>query len=173
MNDFILKRNGYFSTGFSNAYKDETTSTVFARSDKGLSPVFPDDRLGNYFYLRNETTLNFTAKAGVEDCGINRVSFDDRINCFLVAIVDDADEFELINNLRNTLLQFKTLSCIPTAAIWQRENVTINEMQGFDDSEILKALENIKPGIQIVRIQFQVNKEYIPNKCVNNPCKNC
>lgn len=173
LRDHILTLNPYFTEGFANSYKDSLTNAIYCRHNGNLKAIFPEDRLGNYFYLRNEPSSTYVTKAGYEDCGVGKAMYDDRLTVYLVAIVNDANEYELINNLRNSSLRFKGMVVIPTGAMWQRENVVINEMQGFEEEEILKALSNVKRDTTIVRVQLQVTKEFIPSKCINNPCKEC
>lgn len=174
LRDYILSRNSYFTSGFYNAFTDGgETSGIYTKETGNLQSIFPRDNLGNYFYLRNEPNMRFTAKSGYEECGVGRFNFDDTITVYLVAFVHDADEFELINNLRNTVLSAKSLIAIPSAAIWQSENVVIDEMKGFDDLVLIEALTNIKKNQTIVKLTLNVSKEYIPNNCINNPCKEC
>lgn len=172
LKNHILKLNGYFTTGFANAFKDTQTSAIYTRVNGNLKAIFPEDRLGNYFYIRNEPQATFTAKLGYEDCGPGRAAYDDRLTAYLVAIVQDGDEYEMIANLRNSVLRYKEMFVVPVGAIWQRENVVITEMQGFEDSEILTALTNLK-GQAIVRVQLQITKEYLPNNCITEPCIPC
>lgn len=172
LRDHILTKNTYFSNGFFNAFVDGETSAVYTVENGNLRSIFPDDRLGNYFYLRNEPNMKFALKTGLEECGVGKFIFDDTITVYLVAIVNDADEFELINNLRNTLLSAKGLIAIPTAAMFQTENVLIDEMKGFEETAMIEALTNLK-NQTIVKLTLSISKEFIPNKCIDNPCKNC
>jgi hypothetical protein len=173
LRDHILTLNPYFTLGFANAYKDTLTDAIYSREKGNTKVVFPEDRLGNYFYLRNDPNSSFVSTQGTQDCAFGKASYDDRLTVYLVAIVSNADEFELINNLRNSCLRFGNMNVIPTNAMWQRENVMLTEMQGFDESEIAKALTNLKNDTTIVRIQLQITKQFIPSKCINNPCKDC
>jgi len=172
LRDYILSKNKYFSNGFFNAFTDSKSNSVYAYENGVLKSIFPEDNLGNYFYLRNDPNVKFSAKTGYEDCGVGKLNFDDSLTVYLVAIVNDADEFELINNLRNTVLSAKSLIAIPTAAMWQTENVLIDEMKGFEDSEIIDALARLK-NQKMVKLTLTISKEYVPNTCITNPCKTC
>lgn len=173
LRDHILSMNPYFTAGFANAYKETASDAIYAVHEGNTRIVFPQDNLGNYFYMRNEPNATYTAKQGFEDCGEGRAMYDDRLNVYLVALMNGADDYELINNLRNSVLRFKGMNVIPTAAMWQRENVLLTEMQGFEEDEITKAITNIKKGTNIVRLTLQVTKEFTPSKCIDNPCKEC
>jgi len=170
LRDFIKLKNPCFQTGYANAYKDSLTSGIYAKTEKGIKSIFPNDNDGNYFYLRSDPNATFNSKTGLTDCGIGRFNFDDRLSVYLVAIVRDADSYALIENLRNTALLFGGANAIPTGAMWQRENVVITEMQGFEPEEVSKALQRLKKET-IVRITLQFNTEFIPNTCLIDPCK--
>lgn len=173
LRDHILKLNPYFTSGFANAYKDTLTDAIYSREKGDTKVIFPEDRLGNYFYLRNDPNATYISKQGYEDCGHGKAMYDDRVTVYLVALMNEADEYELINNLRNSVLRYSGMVVVPTAAMWQRENVVLTEMQGFEEIEIMKALTNIKMDTAIVRVQLQITKEFTPSKCINNPCKEC
>lgn len=172
LRDWILNKNQYLVNGYYNAFTDSSTSSIYTHENGNLKSIFPEDNLGNYFYLRNDPNIKFTSKIGYQECGVGRFNFDDALTVYLVAVVNDADEFALINNLRNTVLGAKSLIAIPTAAIWQRENVVIDEMKGFEESEIMDALTKLK-NQTIVKLTLTISKEYIPSTCINNPCKTC
>ncbi len=172
LRDYILKKNPYFSSGYANAFTDTETEAIYAYVNGDLKAIFPEDRFGNYFYLRNDPNIKFTPKTGYQECGIGRFNFDDAMTCYLVAVVNDADDYELINNLRNTVLGFGGLIGIPVNAMWQRENVVLSEMKDFSEECKFTALTNLKDQ-SIVKIQLTLSKEYIPNNCINNPCKTC
>lgn len=169
---YILSRNEYFTIGFANAFKDGESSHIYAKTKGGLKAIFPEDTLGNYFYLRTDPSVSFIQKVGYEDCGAGKSILDYRAVLFIVCVIKDADEYTIIQNLINTCVGFKSMNIIPVSAIWLRENVVLAEMSGFDEEKILRTLTRLKSET-IVRIQFQANKEYIPNTCINNPCKEC
>lgn len=170
--DYILAKNKYFTAGFANAFTDTLTEGVYTRVNGDLKSIFPDDRLGNYFYLRNDPSVTFTAKPGYQDCGPGKAIYDDRFTVYLLASVRDADELTLLNSLRNTLVGYKDAVIVPVSAITQRENAVITEMAGFEEETIVSALEDLKKET-IIRIQLQVTMEYIPNNCIISPCKYC
>lgn len=172
LRDHIMKYNKYFSTGYANAYKDTETSAIWCRVEDGLKSIFPDDRVGNYFYLRNDPSISFMPQTGLTDYGPTSATFDDRQTVYLVAVVSDANEYELIANLRNSCLMYKPLNVVPVGAMWQRENVVLHEMAGFDDDEKMAALEALT-NETIVRIELRVSKEFIPSLCINDLCKDC
>lgn len=170
LRDHILRANTYFVSGFANAFSDTVTDSVYARADGDLRPIFPDDRLANYFYLRNEQSETYSVQKGYEDSGPGRATFLDSLVINLVAIVTGADPSVLINNLRNTCLMFKGYDVSPVSSIWQRENVVVSEMKGFNGDTITGVLQRLKDETMI-KLQLKVSKEFIPNRCIDNPCK--
>lgn len=175
LKDHILQYNTCFDNGYANAFKYDETNTVLARGTSGdFVPVFPSDSLGNYFYLRSDGDIKYTAQPGerLTDNGTQRLTFLDTLTIQLVAIVKDADEYALIANLRNTAMAYKPISVIPIAASYNREFIIADEMRGMNKEDIAKALRNLTSQT-IVRLALSVNKNYIPGNCIGNPCKNC
>lgn len=170
--DYILSKNTYFDKGYANAFKDENTSGIYVRDNSSLISLFPNDRLGNYFYLRNDTTLQFTLRAqeNLTDFGLGRLGFLDTMTVYLVAIVKNADVHTIINNLRNTAMMYNKISVVPISAIWNREQIVIEELRGLEPAEIAGTLQRLKNEI-IVRLQFTISNVFAPSKCIDNPCK--
>lgn len=171
--DFILSQNKYFTSGYANAFNDSETGLVIVRDGGDLIPIFPEDSAGNYFYIRVEPSMIFSPIAGLSDCG-GITTYNDRINAYIVAIVDDADDYKLINALRDTCSKYKSMYVQATGANWLREsvvNLEITASERKDDiiSSFLQRLENQS----IVRLAVTITKEYIPNFCITDPCKTC
>lgn len=172
--DFVLSKNTYLQTGYALAFKEGTTNTIFERSGTDFKAVFPRDDKANYFYLRVDSPVSFTPNINKRstDSGPGRIGFDDSLQVQLVAIVRDADEWTVLNNLRNTAMQYTGMDMIPTAGLTIRELVVLQELAGVEDDTMLKALANLK-NQTIVRLTLTIRKEYIPSSCINTPCKNC
>lgn len=170
----VLRSNSYFSKGYANCFKDVETNKILLRIGNNFKEIFPDDKEGNYFYLRNEPAISFQADRAkaTSDCGIGRLGFLDTITTYLVAIVNGADEYELISNLRNTAMAYPNMNIIPTSSIWMRENVINQEMSGFEAETQLKVFSRLKDQT-IVRITLQIQSDFIPDNCIINPCKSC
>ena len=102
----ILQQNKYFTTGFANAFKDDTTNAIYVKDGKDMRRIMHTDGLGNYFYLRNDTWTKHEAREPerLTDNGPQRLSFTDTTSVHLVAIVNNADAYRLIENLRNTVM---------------------------------------------------------------------
>lgn len=169
LKDYILSQNTYFDRGYANAFKDSNSNIPLCRELSGdLISVFPQDTNGGYFYLRNNEGIAFKSVDAMSDCGY---SFDDKIVVFLVAILNDADEFTLLNNLRNTCLSYSGMRVIPTAANWNREQITIDEMNGMKDSDIAAALQRWDKQT-VIRVRLEITKQFIQSNCaISNPCK--
>lgn len=172
LKEFILSKNTFFSEGYANAFIDSETEAVYSYVNGDLKVIFPDDRVGNYFYLRNDSSIKFALKTGYQECGIGKFNFDDTLTCYLIAVVNGADEYDLLTQLRNTCLSYSKLICIPSSAITQTENVIVTEMSGFEKETIWDTLKNLK-NKKILRLQITISKEFIPNNCIIDPCKNC
>lgn len=169
--EHIALNNSYFATGYANVVRDATLNAVVtANKDK----IFPSDKYGAYFYLRNETAMNFTAKPNerLSDCG-TMMPYDETMVVYLVAVVNDADPYILLENLRNTLVAYKGASITFSNANWNREDITRTEMQGSAAEDIAAALGRLKKQT-IVRLTMTVAMSYVPSKCETvNPCVPC
>lgn len=173
--DYILTENTYFKSGYANAVKDLETNRLFAYDDKGKRvEIFPTDNKGNYFFLRSDGDFRFDPRAAekVADCKAQRVSFLDSLTIQLIAVMNKADEFILIENLRNTCMGYTALDVIPTAASYNRENIVTQELRGLKRPDIDAALARLK-NQSIVRLTITVYKLFIPGNCVTDPCKPC
>lgn len=174
LKDYILKLNKYYDSAYANAFKDEESSAVYVRSGKDLKMVFPDDRIGNFFYIRTEPNMAFQPDRGLAtmDCGVGRVGFNDVATIQIVSVLRDGNALEMINNIRNSLMAYPNFNIIPIAAIWQRENVVLTEMSGFDEDVLRRIYARLKDET-IVRVTAQITAQYLPSTCINNPCKSC
>lgn len=172
--NYILAQNTYFDKGYYYAIKDVEKKAVKAIDGTQIVTVFPNDRLGNYFYLRNEGEVKHNIREGerIRDCGAQRLTFLDTEVVYLVASVKGADALALVNNLRVTSLAYSGLNIIPVTSNFNRELVVFSEMQGVEKEYISAALQRLKKEV-IVRLTLQVNKKYIASNCVIDPCAGC
>lgn len=170
--DFILSKNTYFDSGYAVAFKDAESKRIIVRNGTDFIPVMPNDTLGNYFYIRYNGSLAFNEAFGerMADCGPSRTTYNDRQPINIVAIVKDADEYTLLNNLRNTCAVFTVFTPTPTGAILVPEQVIQDEMSGAAQADIAAALQRIGSRT-IVSLTVNIQDNYTPNKCINDPCK--
>ena len=170
LKDFILTKNTYFSKGFANAYKDDTTSSVCVQAGKDALRIMPADTLGNYFYLRNDAWTKHEAKEPerVTDTGTQRLTFLDTMSVQLVAVVKNADAYTLIENLRNTTMMYGKLDVMPVTSSWNREQVVVTELAKMRQEDISAALQRLS-NETIVRISLSVSKIFIPGNCIIHP----
>lgn len=161
---YILEANPYFDNGFDDVYQDETTGIVH-----NSQPIFPNDTLGNYFYLRLPNNIRFDSSNiyQLEECANTPAKVYDAI---LVACVADSNPNTLLNNLLSTLAKFGDIG-FGSASV-QSEVVIRQELQKMSKESIDKALQN-KPDISIVSIQFTYTETMQLNNCIVNPCVAC
>lgn len=172
LKDFILDKNPYLNAGFANAYKDDATQAIYMRENLELKPVFPADNYGNYFYLRNEESIRHEAQLEqrTTDNGAQRLTFLDAITVQVVAIVKDADAYQLIENLVNTAMMYEGAYVQPLTTIWNREQIVATELKGMKADDVQSALQRLRDET-IVRITMNVSKYFIPGNCIENPIK--
>lgn len=170
LKDFILLKNKYFQRGFANAYKDDVTNDVWVKDGKDMKKLLPADSMGNYFYMRNEAWLKHEAKEPerLTDTGSQRLTFLDTMNLQLVAIVNNADAYLLIENLRNTALMYEKLNVVPVTSSWNREQVVATELSKMKIGDVHAALQRLK-NETIIRLSLSVSKMFIPANCITEP----
>lgn len=170
LKDHILEQNKYFSTGFANAYKDDTTNAIYVQDGKDRRRIMYTDGSGNYFYLRNDAWTKHEAKEPerLTDNGAHRLTFIDTMSVQLVAIVNNADAYRLIENLRNTVMIYNPLNVIPVTSSWNREQVVATELSKMPMEDINAALQRLTDET-IVKLSLSVSKIFIPENCIAEP----
>lgn len=167
LKDFILDKNTYFSTGFANAVKDAELQAVVVKDGNEMKRLLPDDTRSNYFYIRNDTTIKHESKPAerLTDSGTQRLTFHDATTCYLVAIVNNADIYVLLENLKNTVMMYEGMHVQPVASNWNREQVIKEEMAGMRKEDVAAALQRLK-NETIVKLTLTVSKIFIPGNCI-------
>lgn len=166
----ILEKNAYFSKGFANAYKEELTGRVLVDKGSDKLVLLPSDVMGNYCYLRNDTQMKHIAAEGqrLTDTGSQRLTFNDTMTAYLVAVIKNADAYQLLENLKNTCMSYAEMNVVPVSSQWNREIVMADELQGMKQDDVLASLQRLK-NETIVKVQLSVSKEYVPSNCIVNP----
>lgn len=160
---YILSTNSYFAEGIGNVYLDSENGIA---NEKGI--VFPDDTRGNYFYLRLPDNVTFAngSEFGVTEClpglGLNA-------QIILVAVVKDADEDKLLQNLVNTVQSFETYNKTFQTAIYKKEVVVRQELSWMTAENLSAVLQRV-PESSIVSLTFTLIDSFVYNDCILNPC---
>lgn len=172
---FIKKHNPFFQTGFHFAWQDEETGYIWARDGADRKPIFPDDRFGDYFYLRvirngkiEDDPMRFPSMG----CTKPGVMINTTVR--LVPVVQNADADLLLQRLVNCLGLYSGEIRL-SSFNWDADTVTLNEMSRAADEEVMTALQRIKRGMAIVAIDFQLSLE-LPFKnlnCLPEICEPC
>lgn len=161
--DAILQYNTYFNKGFADAFKDEKGV------HEGEKVVFPNDREGDYFYMRypNNYKVSSPAYARLNECTI-ATAFTTTV--FLIASVKNAYADKLISNLVSVII---SKGGKVTEAIGQKEVVIRQELSGMEQEVIKKGLANSGKNNTIVCVKFELEKPFYPTQlnCLENPCK--
>lgn len=160
---YILTTNPYFSEGLANVYLDPENGIA---NENGV--VFPDDTRGNYFYLRLPDNVTFANgfEFSITEClpglGINA-------QIVLVAIVNNADEDKLLQNLVNTIQSFGNYNKTFQTAIYKKEVVVRQELSWMTPENLSAVLQRL-PDSAIVSVTFTLINEFIFNDCIIDPC---
>lgn len=163
----IAAKNTYFDNHFSDVVFDETTGYIL--SDQ--TPAFPNDTLGNYFYLRSPRNWGFQS-VPIAD-GVVGTNVSGQV--ILVAYMRDADPDKLAANLINTI---RGLSCSGhdvalLSATAQAETVILQELANLSAENQETALQRIGENVTLVSVTFTYNTDYPYSTCIVNPCLEC
>lgn len=170
---YIMAENTFFHDGYANAQRDEVNGSIYHQQGRDREVILPDDRKGNYFYLRNEPQMIYEAMPAerLTDSNAQRLSFLDTQLVQLVASVHHADAYRLIETLRNTCMKYGRMNVQPISSIISREQVFIEEMPRLKQEDRLAALQRLKDET-IVKLTLRVTKLFVPGSCSGDPCQN-
>lgn len=162
---FILQYNTYFDRGFSNAYA--ATNGIH----DGEQVVFPNDTLGDYFYLRPNQPMSITVseRDRISDCAVPMAL---NASVIIVASVKNADPVMLVNNLANTISRFGFP--ISTVTI-QPEEVVQQELGRMGQYDIASTMARLQRSNTLVSLTFTARRALpvIKLDCLPNPCSAC
>ncbi|RYE25454.1 MAG: hypothetical protein EOP51_04005 [Sphingobacteriales bacterium] len=170
---FIMSKNTFFQDGYANACRDEISNAIYVHNGNERKIVLPNDKMGNYFYMRNEAGITYEALPAerLSDSNAQRLSFLDTQVVQLVAIVQHADAYRLAELLRNTCMMYEEMNVQPVSATINREQVLLEEMPKMKADDMHSALQRLKHET-IVRLTLRISKLFIPGNCITNPCQN-
>lgn len=174
LTEFIKLHNPFFANGFSGAWQDAETGQVWAPSTAGRRPVFPEDQLGNMFYLRVARPLRFEESElyPMADCQITGT--DVTIEVVLVATVRDADPIMLIERLTNTIALFDASAIKLNGAAVVREDVVLAELSRADEKAKEAALQRLRnQAIISITFTFRTPVGFKTLDCLPPICPTC
>lgn len=165
----LMDNIGVFDKGYAYARLDSSKGLV-ATAGNNAKYVGINDTEGNYFYIRvPEKISSNVSKNNLTDCGSTLLQ---KYPCSLVAVVTEADEFELTDAIVNELTK-ATRGNIEVKAIWIDPISIINEeFKGMDKKSIEAAKARVGERI-IVRVDFDVIRLFNTHSCAYNICKPC
>lgn len=171
--DCILKNNQYFCKGYCNVYQDVNTFQILTSENNEYKVVFPNDSLGDYFFLRNTGEINFEANVidRISDCSDS--GYDSRISVTLIAIMDDADPDTLLTNLISTIQNCGNFRTTLLSASTNMSNIISLQLKGMNKSDIDATLQRMKQTIVSVTFNIVDAIQLINPSCIQNPCKSC
>lgn len=169
--EHILQYNTYFNVGYADVYQDDKTGIIHNNE-----VIFPNDTLGDYFYLRlpKSVSFDYNARYNVNDCdkGVALKS-----NVILVACVRGADSTKLIDNLIITLRNYNPdhIEINIKSCIFNTVEVIMQELNKLKEEDLLTALKNVDEKYCIVSVSFDTTIQLLPRAlgCIQDPCKDC
>lgn len=162
--DFVLEQNTYLVKGYAPAYA-ENGKVYVNNPEREEVAINGDD--GNYFYIRVDGDMTFPVERGSKatDCGAGRVGFLDTMPVVMVVVMQNADPYTLLNNMRNTALSYSGMAILPTGAQLVREMVVAEETGDYFE-DVMRNMGNQT----IIKIKLTLAKSYRANTCIIDPC---
>lgn len=159
--DTILQYNTYFNAGFDDAYQSE--NGVY----QGEKILFPNDTLGDYFYIRPDNPVGISNDSAISSC---YTAFALDASATLVAVVKSANSTMLVNNLMTSLAY---TGATVESATFQHEEIIRQELGAMSQEDLTAALANYHRSTTIVSIAFTYNLPLPLTKinCLPNPCE--
>jgi hypothetical protein len=167
--------NPFFMEGYSTVWQDPETGHVWAETEKGRMSIFPEDRLGDYFYLRTLAQGRLAIdqqQYPVIGCNLTGIVATGSIR--MVAVVRDANADLLIVRLVNALSLYDVTTLQVSAFNPYSELVLASEMALADESDIATALQRLG-NEAIVSVDFNLSAGIGFKKldCLPEICTTC
>lgn len=172
--DLLLENISAFDEGFAYARLDPNLGLTVTQGNEAHYVGITDVE-GDYFYIRvphsvNGTYINaITSIAGKskQDCS---VAIAQKCPCALVAVMKDADEFKLSDAVVNELLKTKV---IDVKAVWiDPVAIVEQEFKGLD-AEAINAVKARIDNRTIIRVDFDITRNFETHNCTYQFCKQC
>lgn len=170
----LLQHIPVFDEGYAYARLDPNLGLVVTQGNEARYVGITDVE-GDYFYIRVPHSVNGQYTSAItgaaarskQDCS---VAITQKCPCALVAIVKEADEFKLSDALVNELLKTKV---IEVKAIWiDPVAIVEQEFKGLDAATINIVKARIGDRT-IVRIDFDITRNFETHNCNYQICKTC
>lgn len=172
--DRLLSNIPAFDEGFAYARLDTNKGLCVTAGNEARYACI-NDVDGDYFYIRMANATNGSNTNAItsmptrsrQDCA---VALAQKCSCALVAVMKDADEFALTDALVNELLKTKVTE---VRAVWiDAIAIAEQEFKGLD-KDIIEAAKARIGNRTIVRIDFDITRNFETHSCTYQICKPC
>lgn len=164
----ILDKHSFYSEGYAYAKLHEEKGIVVT-NDKNMTYVGISDNKGNYFYMRliERATISDAPKYRGNDCD-RAVLINSQVS--LISVTREQSEFDVSDSLLSLLLKVPIL--VPTGITMDKLTILQSEFKGLEEKVILKSMGNLK-NMDLIKIDFMIQRDYRSNDCKLNFCKPC
>ena len=171
--DYIIQENDYFCKGYCDVVKDDTTNLIYTNTFPDRLVIFPNDQLGDYFYLRNNAIVEFNqaTEFAISDCISGATQLI--IPIVMVTVMRNVDPFILLQNISSSLSVYQE-TLLFNSSNWNREQIVAEELRGASTKEI-EAAKNRLQNFTLLSFSFRliIPFSYLKTNCITNPCKPC
>lgn len=163
----IMEYNPYFDEGHPYVWLDPLKGFV---GDDNI--VFPRDSKGSFFYLRvnNGVTFEYSNQYKFSDC-VDGIAAREEV--VLVAVVKNGSAEIVVRNMINTLRNYRTQKLTLRRAIYQKEEVVLQELAQLNEQGREAALKRLPQNSATVSVTFEMLEIALDYKlnCILDPCK--
>lgn len=164
--DLLLERINVFNQGYAHARLDPGKGLVVTTGNESRY-VGINDVEGDYFYIRVPDAITSVTTKAKTDCN---VAISQKYFCTIVAVVNEADEFQLSDAIVNVLLKTKV---VDVKAVWLNAIAIVeNEFRGLA-KDAMNAVKARIGNRTIVRIDFDLTRVFETHNCEYQICKPC
>lgn len=170
--DYIADKNQYFDNWFVDAYVSKDDGAVFAETEKGVAGIFPNDGIGNYFFIMPSGNTSISSGVKMSDCHGKVINTNTGYN--LVVVVRDADTDAVFSNILNSLSGYKGNGKISVNnAVLSTINAVTTLMRGSDTETLNRLFTRVKYE-DILIVGFDVTESIKINaNCIIDICQEC
>lgn len=166
----IKEYNTYFDKVISNVEMSEETGIVH----NGNEVIFPADTNGDWCYVRVPSKLAISYDKASDNA--NR-SFVVSAPIHVVAIMKEADPYQLAMNIVSTIGRICNIGKTFTSIIIHSEDVILQELSKCSEAVQAKALQAFISSPSYVAVSVNLTISYTQSffqlNCITKPCKQC
>lgn len=159
-----------FDSSFHYVFKEPKNGYLMAYNDNELESVFPEDRIGNYFFFWVNDEIKFNVGQSVTT---TKKEYIDTVNFSMIFSISGYNTVNLLSAIRSAIAM-SNLGVKMLGADLNGYSVIGKLLRGYKEKDVIERTLNRYSGEnQIFEIKCSLNSIFVPNICEINLCKDC